>query len=103
MKILSISFLLMASLLQAQAPPLPKRAGVVFSARDTIVVADPAYEKPVLVLDIRHNERLFAATRKTVTDTLKGNLVWRSFTDTDSIKRYSDSKFVKEILIIERK
>lgn len=93
----------MVSLAYAQAPPLPKRPGVVFSARDTIVVQDPAYEKPVLVLDIRQNDRVFAATRKAVTDTLKGNLVWRSFNAPDSIKRYSDSPFVKEILIIERK
>lgn len=87
---------------QAQTPSLPKRPGVIFSTKDTIVLRDPAYEKPVLVLDIRRNERVFSVTRKTVTDTLKGNLVWRSFTDPDSIKRYSDSQFVKEVLIIER-
>ena len=102
MKILSICFLLISSLLQAQGQPLPKRPGVVFSTRDTIVLKDPAFEKPVLILDIRRNERLFAVTRQTVTDTLKGNLIWRSYTDRDTIKRYSDSHFVKEILIIER-
>ena len=90
-------------MLCAQAPPLPKRPGVVFSTRDTIVVRDPAAERPVMVLDVFYNQRHFAVDRKTVTDTLKGNLEWKSLVDTDSIMKYSDSPFVKEVLIIERK
>jgi len=87
--------------LQAQAPPLPALPKTVYSG--TYKYVDPAAEKPVMILDLFHNERHFAVDRKTVTDTLRGNLVWRSLIDTDSIMKYSDSPFVKEVLIIERK
>ncbi len=87
--------------LQAQAPPLPKLAQKLHTSERKYV--DPAAERPVMVLDVFYNQRHFAVDRKTVTDTLKGNLEWKSLVDTDSIMKYSDSPFVKEVLIIERK
>lgn len=87
--------------LTAQAPPLPKLPQKLHTSERKYV--DPAAERPVMVLDIIHNQRHFALDRKTVTDTLKGNLEWKSITDVDSIMKYSDSPFVKEVLIIERK
>ena len=101
MKNITLLLLLTTSGIFAQATPKePKLPRKVFS-QTPVVVHDPARDKPVLVLF--ENQRSFAKDVKTVTDTLSAKNTHRVLTNADSIKRYSDSKFIRQVVIVSRK
>jgi len=77
-----------------KAPAIPPK---VYSAK-TITIADPSKENPVLV--IYNNKRSFAKDTKSVIDTLSTERRYQILTGPDSIKQYSDSKFVREVILI---
>jgi hypothetical protein len=93
------SMLLISLSMAGQAVPKKTPMPAKVYTREPIVIIDPARENPVLV--IHGNRRIFVKDKKTVTDTLPKNTKYQVLTNNDSIKRYSNSKFVRQVLLID--
>ena len=102
MKILTFTLALLFSInaLAQGVPKFPKLSQKIFS-QQPITVIDSAHEKPVMVL--YENKRTFVKLAKTVTDTVSDKNKYHVLTNRDSIIRYTDSKFVRKVVLIERR
>ncbi|CAM3498069.1 hypothetical protein FLLO111716_14370 [Flavobacterium longum] len=70
-------------------------------ANQPIRLHDPARENPVLV--VFGNQSFFVKDKRTVTDTLEKHYRYQVLTNSDSIRRYTNSAFVNEVLLVIRK
>jgi hypothetical protein len=92
-------FLLLSAGLFAQAVPEPTPMPKKIYSRDPITIIDPARENPIMVL--YENKRVFVKTAKSVTDSISAKNRYRILTNNDSIARYTNSKFVRQVVLIE--
>jgi hypothetical protein len=96
-KILCLSMMLISLSMSGQAiPKAPSIPPKIYSGKP-IVIPGPSKANPVLV--IYNNTRLFAKNVQTVTDTLPASR-YQILTSPDSIRRYTDSEFVSQVILI---
>jgi hypothetical protein len=93
-----LSFLTLSASNAAAQETMTKK--IVTTARP-VDIHDGSYGKRVMVLF--GNQRTYAETVESVLDTLGKNYSWKLFSDPDSIKRYSNSKSITNILLITGK
>lgn len=74
--------------------PMPAK---VYSGKP-IAIIDPAKDNPVLVL--YGNRQAFVKDAKIITDTLSVRQKYRILTDNDNISRYTNSKYVRKVVLI---